>query len=358
MSWRYGTIDRTNVARILRPFAPVRIEEAIERIDLDALWAAGKRLILLDVDNTLVRWHAEEFSPAVIAWVEAAHTKGFRLCILSNTRRPARLTRIATFFKVDSMNGRFKPHPSMYLDALRRYGCTAAQAVMIGDQLMTDVLGANRSGIDAIWLKPLHTREFFGTKFNRGLERVIRPFLFKMMVMPNTDADPAPNPMKRQLIRFVVVGGTSFVIDYLLTSLLMKAVPYGGGLLSDQVGNWVLSTSSFARDQFHTANKAAAPILGGVASFLAMFNSFYWNRKWTFGAEGATRTLTQLHRFYTVSILGACWNALIFGAIYNLFANDQRGAVLVAKMVAAGFVAVWNFLGQRHYAFRDAALAE
>lgn len=358
MSWRFGTIDRTRVPKSLRRYAPVRIEQAIERIDLNELWESGKRLILLDVDNTLVRWHAEEYAPSVVAWVESAHAKGFDLCILSNTRRPARLARIATFFQVDSMNGRFKPHPSMYLEALRRYDRTSDQAVMIGDQLMTDVLGANRAHIDAIWLKPLHTKEFFGTKFNRGLERVIRPFLFKMVLMPESDAIPAENNMRRQIIRFVVVGGTSFVIDYLLTNILMKVVPAGNGLVSDQVGNWVLSSSAFARDQFHTANKAAAPILGGVASFIAMFNSFYWNRKWTFGAEGATRTLTQLHRFYTISILGACWNALIFGAVYNMFAADQRGAVLVAKMVAAGVVAIWNFLGQRHYAFRDATLAK
>jgi ribonucleotide monophosphatase NagD (HAD superfamily) len=38
----------------------------------------------------------------------------------------------------------------MFKMALQRAGCRNADAVMVGDQVETDVLGANRAGIDAI----------------------------------------------------------------------------------------------------------------------------------------------------------------------------------------------------------------
>jgi 4-nitrophenyl phosphatase len=43
-----------------------------------------------------------------------------------------------------------KPSPLMFEIALRRAGCSKAEAVMIGDQLDTDIEGAARAGIDSI----------------------------------------------------------------------------------------------------------------------------------------------------------------------------------------------------------------
>ena len=52
---------------------------------------------------------------------------------------------------------------------------------MVGAQLFTDVLGANRTGIDAIWVKPIAYKEFAGTKISRLGERLVRNRLYRAM---------------------------------------------------------------------------------------------------------------------------------------------------------------------------------
>ena len=359
MSWRFGEIDRTKVHRTIRHFAPNRTANRVHDVDLHALWATGKRLLLLDVDHTLVHWKAENFDEEVIKWINEAKRIGFKICIISNTRHPERLGRIASRLEIDKLRGRFKPSRTMYLQALSQFGMSASQAIMIGDQIMTDILGANRSGIDSILLKPLSNKEFLGTKVNRGIESLVKPFLFRMVSVTDSPTNVQPDSaesgptLKQQIVRFAVVGGTSFVIDFALTYLFMNVIHVGDQRLSESFGSWLMQSFPSLTQYANSPVKAAAPYLGGLASFIAMFNSFVLNRKWTFRAEGRARTVTQLHRFYTVSISGAVLNALIFGGFYNIIPAHATVSLLLAKVIAAGVVAVWNFTGQRYYAFRQ-----
>ena len=69
----------------MRIFSPNDMLPSVDRIDLDtSFWADGKRAILLDRDNTLVPRDTEQVPAAVSAWLEAAHAKGFKLCMVSN----------------------------------------------------------------------------------------------------------------------------------------------------------------------------------------------------------------------------------------------------------------------------------
>jgi predicted HAD superfamily phosphohydrolase YqeG len=45
-----------------------------------------------------------------------------------------------------------------------------AEVAVIGDQIFTDVLGGNRSGLYTILVKPLAKKEFYGTKISRAME--------------------------------------------------------------------------------------------------------------------------------------------------------------------------------------------
>jgi len=166
MRFRAGTFDRSKTG-ILRPFCPAHAVGSLPEISLDDLKAEGLSLILLDVDHTLVKWKQEDFSPEVLAWIAKAKEMKFDLCILSNTRHPERLARLSAILEVDTFRGRFKPSTHMYEMALERYKKKPEDAVMIGDQIMTDVLGANRAGIDAIWVQKMEGPEFAGTKINR-----------------------------------------------------------------------------------------------------------------------------------------------------------------------------------------------
>lgn len=172
-----GEFDRAKVRRWARGFCPARSVAELSELEPQALYDAGKRLVLLDMDNTLVGWRSEEIPASTREWIATAQGVGLQLCVISNTRHPARLARLAKEMKIDYRTGKFKPSRTMYLAALAHYAATPDQAVMIGDQIFTDIWGANRSGIEAVLVARLTPRDFVATKLSRLGERLLRPHL-------------------------------------------------------------------------------------------------------------------------------------------------------------------------------------
>jgi hypothetical protein len=354
--WQTGDFDRNRAHPALHPFMPAHAVGSLAEINAEHLWQRGKRLILLDVDHTLVMWRAEDFAPEILAWIDEARRLGFEFCIISNTRKVERLKRLSERLKIPTVRARFKPSRAMFRLALAKFKCPAANAIMIGDQLMTDILGANRAGIDAIWVNKMDGPEFVGTRVNRFVESILKGFLYRTLVIPENHPtvipgrpDPAERTIVQQLFRFAIVGGSSFVIDTVLTYMLMRGWHVGGRPGERVVGEWLLAHQPQLFAFASSPNKAAAPLLGGMASFVAMFNSFLWNRAWTFEAKGKDRKSVQVRRFYMVAIPGALLNSALFGLFYNILAGHT---IIIAKVLAALISAVWNFAGQRYFAFR------
>jgi len=357
-TWQTGEFDRAKISSVFHPFLPAHAAKSLHDVDLAKLWARGKRLILVDVDHTLVKWRQEEFSPEVLGWLAQAKQMGFELCIISNTKRVERLGRLSEKLDIPTVRGRFKPSRAMFRLALAKFKRKAAEAIMIGDQIFTDVLGANRAGIDAIWVQKMEGPEFRGTAINRFMERLLTGSLYRALVVTESHPPaipghpiPAERTVVQQGVRFLIVGGTSFVIDTGLTFVFMRIVHVDGRELGSVFGEWLMKNAPTLFGHVETPDKAAAYILGGLASFFAMFNSFVWNRLWTFEAQGQDRRSRQMIRFYTVSVLGALLNANIFGQMYEVIPAHPAQSILLAKVVSAAVVAVWNFLGMRYFVF-------
>ena len=136
----------------MRIFSPKRYVASVDRIDLDTLWADGKRAILLDRDNTLVPRDTEQVPAAVSAWLDAARAKGFELGL-------------------EAISHAMKPAPFALKAGLKRLGATADEAVLIGDQLYTDVWSGNFAGVDTILVKPQATQDLWYTQIFRIFER-------------------------------------------------------------------------------------------------------------------------------------------------------------------------------------------
>jgi len=347
MAWQTGSFDRRRIGSIYHPFTPTQAVPSLTEVDLDELWNAGKRLILLDVDNTIVQWRGEHAAEDVLAWIQAAQRRGFELCLISNTKRRTRLERISERVGVASVKGRFKPSRTMFRLALAKFRTPAHEAVMIGDQLLTDVLGANRSGIDAIWVRQMEGREFHGTKISRMVEGFLKTQLYKALVLPEDaeppNAEPGERTIVKQVVRFGVVGGTSFVVDYTVKKVLLH-------FLEEPLGNWALATIPGFANAFDSPQKAAYPFAAVTAAIIATFNSFVWNRIWTFEAQGKGRRLEQLKRFYIVAGIGAIINSSVATLVFASI--PKQNAVLISSVVGAMVAAIWNFWGQRNWTFR------
>lgn len=155
------------LARIL---APDRLVERISDLEPEALKAAGIRGLILDLDNTLCEWQSEAVPQDILQWVAKMKRAGIRMCIASNTHDRRRLRRMAAGLDLPSVSGAPKPRRLCFARALALLDVSAAEAAIVGDQLFTDVLGGKRSGIRTILVRPIHRREFVGTRISRLFE--------------------------------------------------------------------------------------------------------------------------------------------------------------------------------------------
>lgn len=160
-----------------RALMPTEYVTSIYTIDLERLWRMGKRIILCDLDNTLVPWNHPWVPKSLQTWLDEAHQRGFHVCIVSNNRSQ----RVSDFSRVSGLpavGAARKPKSAGFQKALAKFEMTADQAVMIGDQLFTDIQGANRLGLYTILVLPIHKQEWWGTRVVRSLERIVMAGLF------------------------------------------------------------------------------------------------------------------------------------------------------------------------------------
>lgn len=123
-------------------------------IDFAVLRQEGYRGVVFDVDNTLVPHGApaDERAIALFRWL---HELGYQVVLLSNNREP----RVQTFCeKVEWATYIYKagkPNPKNYRKAMEKMGTTTEDTLFVGDQIFTDIWGANLAGIRSILVKPI-----------------------------------------------------------------------------------------------------------------------------------------------------------------------------------------------------------
>lgn len=168
---------------ILAKFVPDQIAGGLLDIDLGALKAAGVRGVLVDIDNTLAPWDSTEVAGELQEWVKQAG-QVLKVCVLSNSSKRTRVRKLAQLLGVPCVWPAGKPWPIAFRRALALTGTAPDETVMIGDQLFTDILGANLYGLRTILVRPLGTNEFIGTKLTRLVERVVIWLLHRRGLMP------------------------------------------------------------------------------------------------------------------------------------------------------------------------------
>lgn len=362
--FRAGKFERHQVFGAVRPFCPTHAVHKLQDVDPVALANRGIKLIMIDVDNTLVIWRKEDFAQETLDWVAAAKAQGIHIVILSNTRHPERLTRLAATLDIPALRGKFKPNPAMYNEALEKFGVHASQAVMIGDQIFTDIWGANRAGIESIWLQPISPHDFVGTKVSRVGERLLRGYLYRALTepidLPETPEEAAAKPfwerkIVHQIVKFCIVGGSSFVIDYCIRMTLLYQTPFSDFARTE--GVWLQGHLSALFGGFKGPIEAFTPIAVTCSGTVAILNSFYWNRLWTFNIRGKEDRGMQLRRFIAISAVGLVLNIMLTSVFVHVLPVQGKQALRIATVLSAVLVAVWNFTAQRLYAFRTPATA-
>ncbi|HEX3000389.1 MAG TPA: YqeG family HAD IIIA-type phosphatase [Armatimonadota bacterium] len=144
---------------------------SVSEIDLEALRARGITALLLDLDNTLVRWRRREIRPEIAAWIQRARELRFQLYIVSNAGHARRVAPVAQELDVPFIVRAVKPRRRAFRWVAAQLKVAATQTAVIGDQIFTDIVGGNRAGMVTVLVAPLdRKREFFWTKCMRVVE--------------------------------------------------------------------------------------------------------------------------------------------------------------------------------------------
>ena len=133
---------------------PDRVYDGYEQIEGQALAARGVKLLLCDLDYTLAPKYQREPDEAVRCWIASLREAGVEVMILSNNRSPARVEQFCRELGISYEGHAKKPGTAGFRRAMTRQNVTAAETAMLGDKLLTDMLGANRSGVLALMVEP------------------------------------------------------------------------------------------------------------------------------------------------------------------------------------------------------------
>lgn len=156
---------------MFRIFYPKRLANSAYEIDYIKLYQEGYRGLLFDVDNTLVE-HGAEASQRAKDLFKTLKEIGFETCLISNNRE-ARVRKFNEDIQAHYIYKANKPFRKSYIDATKLMGTKIKTTVFIGDQLFTDVYGANRIGMMSYLVNPIGKKEEIQIVFKRYFERIV-----------------------------------------------------------------------------------------------------------------------------------------------------------------------------------------
>lgn len=133
---------------------PQWVFDHYEAVTPDFLRERGIKLLLADLDYTLAPKSVRDADDAVRTWLNALRAAGVTVAILSNNRDPRRVQRYCAGLGIDFVGHAEKPLRRGYRRAMEKFSASPEETAMLGDKLLTDVLGAKRSGVLALMVEP------------------------------------------------------------------------------------------------------------------------------------------------------------------------------------------------------------
>ena len=154
---------------------PDRLYQDYTDVTAVSLRERGIRLLLCDLDYTLAAKRTPLPDETVKAWLRSMREAGIDIVIISNNRHPKRVLTYCHELGVAYIGRAQKPRRRGFKEAMEMMGVSAKETAMLGDKLLTDMLGANRMGIWALMVEP---KDGPVGAWNHVLHLLQRPFKF------------------------------------------------------------------------------------------------------------------------------------------------------------------------------------
>ena len=136
-------------------FLPDMIFSSLPDVTAEALTARGVTTLLLDFDNTIVPYTTSTPTPEMERWLRAMQRSDIRLCVVSNSHKP-RVKVFCEQYGLDCITHAKKPFQRGLNEAKRHFSLDPAKTALAGDQIFTDLLGANCAGMQSILVSAIN----------------------------------------------------------------------------------------------------------------------------------------------------------------------------------------------------------
>lgn len=144
-------------------------QKSILDIHFNLLKEEGIKVLLLDMDNTILKYKEKDIEDTIKQLIQALKTQ-FQVILFSNSSY-LKVKKIATLLDVQFISRAFKPNKRGFKKVFKKYKVLPEEVAIIGDQLYTDIKGGNKVDITTILVDPLKKEECFLTSVNRIREK-------------------------------------------------------------------------------------------------------------------------------------------------------------------------------------------
>lgn len=152
--------------------------ENVSCIDFKKLKDRGIRYVICDLDNTLDSHNQKTPSESALEFLNSLKQNGFKVCIISNGKFE-RVKKYLENYPLHFIAKAGKPLKKSYISAMAEIGAESTKTAFIGDQIFTDVLGANRVGLTTILVNPIEAYENSFFYLKRALEKAVKTKITK-----------------------------------------------------------------------------------------------------------------------------------------------------------------------------------
>lgn len=150
-------------------FKPTWMVNSVYSISPAQLKQNGIKAVFTDLDNTLIAWNNPDGTPELREWMQALADAGIPLIVISNNSFK-RVQRAVAPLELPFISRALKPLGFGIRRAMRKLNLTEDEVVMMGDQLITDIVASNRAHVRSILVRPLIKSDAWNTKPNRFFE--------------------------------------------------------------------------------------------------------------------------------------------------------------------------------------------
>lgn len=162
-------------------FVPEYFMESFDKADATFLRSIGVKGIILDVDNTLEPYENPKPTQKVLDWLDSLSKSDIKCAIVSNNNRE-RIDEFNSSIGLFAISKAKKPFKKNVLRAVEAIGVSKDEAILMGDQVFTDVWAAHNAGIRAILVPPIKDKKDLLTRLKRLFEKpVLRKYRKKSM---------------------------------------------------------------------------------------------------------------------------------------------------------------------------------